>query len=195
MKWCFLCFLFLSLGCSAGNRIFVPHVRSLTSVVNGDWLNRPVMELGSGDQLKIGFDELSHTYHRFVYHLEHCEWDWTPSQGLFESDWLQGFNDNPIEDYRNSINTTVLYTHYQFTIPNDRCRIKMSGNYRLTVYDEDQVDEKVLEVEFYVVEPQVSIGLEVTTNTDVDHNATHQQLSMSINYNTLRITSLDEQLC
>ena len=194
MKWCFLCFLFLSLGCSAGNRIFVPHVRSLTSVVNGDWLNRPVMELGSGDQLKIGFDELSHTYHRFVYHLEHCEWDWTPSQGLFESDWLQGFNDNSIEDYRNSINTTVLYTHYQFTIPNDRCRIKMSGNYRLTVYDEDQVDEKVLEVEFYVVEPQVSIGLEVTTNTDVDHNATHQQLSMSINYNTLRITSLDEQL-
>ncbi|MBR4237237.1 DUF5103 domain-containing protein [bacterium] len=27
--------------------------------------------------------------------------------------------DVPIEDYRNSINTTVLYTHYQFSIPNE----------------------------------------------------------------------------
>ena len=105
----------------AGNRIFTENVRSLTSIVNGDWMNRPVMELGSGDRLRIGFDELSHDYHRFVYHLEHCEADWTVSDGLFESDWLVGFNDNPIENYQNSINTTVMYTHYWLTIPNDRC--------------------------------------------------------------------------
>ncbi|MBQ2208670.1 MAG: DUF5103 domain-containing protein [Prevotella sp.] len=195
MKWRFLCFLLLLTGpIYAGNRIFVPNVKSLTSVVNGDWLNRPVMELNSSDQLRIGFDELSHNYHRFVYRLEHCEWDWTPSEGLFESDWLEGFNNNPIDDYRNSLNTTVLYTHYELTIPNDKCRLKMSGNYRLTVYDEDNADEAVLEVQFYVVEPLASVGLEVTTNTDIDHNKSHQQLSMSLSYNNLRITHQDEQL-
>ncbi len=195
MKWRFLCFLLLLTGpIYAGNRIFVPNVKSLTSVVNGDWLNRPVMELNSSDQLRIGFDELSHNYHRFVYRLEHCEWDWTPSEGLFESDWLEGFNNNPIDDYRNSLNTTVLYTHYELTIPNDKCRLKMSGNYRLTVYDEDNADEAVLEVQFYVVEPLASVGLEVTTNTDIDHNMSHQQLSMSLSYNNLRITHQDEQL-
>ena len=178
----------------AGNRIYVPNVRTLTSVVNDDWMNRPVMELGSGDVLHIGFDELSHTYHRFTYHVEHCEWDWTVSDGLFESDWLEGFNDNPIEDYRNSINTTVLYTHYELSLPNDLCRLKMSGNYRLTVYDEDNDNERVLEVEFYVVEPLMGVGLEVTTNTDVDHNRSHQQLSMSVSYNDVRMTRLDEQL-
>ena len=178
----------------AGNRIYVPNVRSLTSIVNDDWLNRPVMELGSADRLRIGFDELSHNFHRFVYRLEHCETDWTVSDGLFESDWLEGFNGIPIEDYQNSINTTVLYTHYQLTIPNDQCRLKMSGNYRLTVYDEDNSDERILEVEFYVVEPLMSIGMEVTTNTDVDHNRSHQQLSMSVLYNDVRVTNVDDQL-
>ncbi len=163
-------------------------------MVNGDWLNRPVMELHSDDRLQIGFDELSHTYHRFVYRLEHCEWDWTTSDGIFESDWLEGFNGNPIEDYQNSINTTVLYTHYKLTIPNDLCKLKMSGNYRLSVYDEEQGNERVLEVEFYVVDPLMGVGLEVTTNTDIDHNQCHQQLSMSVNFNDMRITRLDEQI-
>lgn len=178
----------------AGNCIYVDRVRSLTSIVNGDWMNRPVMELGSGDRMLIGFDELSHDYHRFVYRLEHCEADWTPSDDLFESEWLEGFNGNPIEDYVNSINTTVLYTHYQLAIPNEQCRLKMSGNYRLTVYDEDEDNECVLKVEFYVVEPLMAIGMEATTNTDVDLNNSHQQLSVSVNYNTLHPTDIDEQL-
>ena len=192
-----LIILFLQLlACDvhAGNCIFVDRVRSLTSIVNGDWMNRPVMELGSSDKMLIGFDELSHDYHRFVYRLEHCEADWTPSDELFESEWLGGFNGNPIEDYVNSINTTVLYTHYQLAIPNEQCRLKMSGNYRLTVYDEDEDNECVLKVEFYVVEPLMAIGMEATTNTDVDLNASHQQLSVSVNYNTLHPTDIDEQL-
>ena len=196
MKYRVLLALLLACALSthAANRIFVPNVRTVTSVVNGDWLNRPVMQLGSSDRLTVGFDELSHQYHRFVYRLEHCEWDWTTSDALFESDWLEGFNGNPIDDYQNSLNTTVLYTHYQLTIPNEHCRLKMSGNYRLTVYDEDRGNERVLEVEFYVVEPLMTIGLEATTNTDIDINRSHQQLSMTVNYNGLPVSNIDEQL-
>jgi len=178
----------------AGNRIFSPKVKSLTSIVNGDWMNRPVMTLGSSDQMVVGFDELSHDFHRLTYHLEHCEADWSTSEEIFESDWLTGFNDNPIDDYRNSINTTFLYTHYQFTIPNDRCQLKMSGNYRLTVFDEDNDNERLLEVEFYVVEPLMTLGIEVTTNTDIDNNKTHQQLSASLRYNNVEVTQPEEQI-
>ena len=176
------------------NRIFSPRVKTLTSMVGSDWQNRPVMTLDSDDVLHIGFDEFSHNYHRLTCHLDHCEADWSVSEDIFESDWLQGFNDWQIDDYQNSINTTVLYTHYQFTIPNDRCQLKMSGNYRLTIFDEDNADEKLLEVEFYVVEPLMTVGMEATTNTDIDHNDSHQQLSFSVNYNNLRITNIGEQL-
>lgn len=195
MKHYFTLFLWLlSITTMGGNRIYSERFKSLTSVVNGDWMNRPIMELGSSDRLHIGFDELSHNYHRLTYHIDHCEADWQISEEVFESDWLQGFNDNQIEDYQNSINTTVLYTHYNLIIPNERCQLKMSGNYRLTVYDEDADNEKVLEVEFYVVEPLMDIGLKVTTNTDIDHNMSHQQLTMTLNYNNVRVSNMEGEL-
>ena len=113
MKWIFSLMLALAVtNVWAGNKIYSERFKSLTSMVNNDWKNRPVMTLGTTDVLHIGFDELSHNYHRLTYHLEHCEADWKASEELFESDWLEGFNDNQIEDYQNSVNTTVLYTHY-----------------------------------------------------------------------------------
>lgn len=187
-------FLFIEVCCQAGNRIYSPRIKSLTSIVNGDWLNRPVITLNSSDRMVVGFDELSHNILRLSYTIERCEADWSTSNEVFESDWLSGFNNNPIEDYRNSINTTVLYTHYQFMIPNERCQLKMSGNYRLTVYDEDNDNEKLLEVAFYVVDPLMTVGIEATTNTDVDHNDSHQQLNMTLQYNQLQINNPDEEL-
>ena len=195
MKLRILFFLCLTATCGwASNHIYSPRVKSLTSIVNGDWLNRPVMTLHSPDRLVVGFDELSHDVHRLTYRLEHCEADWSTSDDIFESDWLNGFNDNPIDDYRNSINTTVLYTHYQFHIPNEQCKLKMSGNYRLTVFDEDADHERLFEVEFYVVEPLMTVGIEATTNTDIDHNDSHQQVSFSVNYNHLRVLQPDREI-
>jgi len=195
MKLRLLSFLLLMTTCSlAGNRVFSPRVKSLTSIVDGQWLERPVMTLNGGERLVIGFDELSHDVHRLTYHLEHCEADWTTSEDIFDSDWLSGFNDNPIDDYRHSINTTVLYTHYEMTIPNERCRLTMSGNYRLTVFDEDADNERLLEVEFYVHEPLMTVGIEASTNTDIDHNVSHQQIDFTLNYGPLLVTQPEEQL-
>ena len=95
------------------NCILSPKIKTAQAVVNQDWLSPPVMVLGSDDKLKISFDELSHDYHRFIYNIVHCEADWTLSEELFESDFLEGFNNNPIENYQNSINTNTLYTHYR----------------------------------------------------------------------------------
>lgn len=191
--------LFLALAttlCHAYGRqtIYVPTIKTLQVVVNQDWLSPPVMKLNSTDVLNISFDEMSHDYHRFVYKIEHCEADWSVSDELFESDYIEGLNNNPIEDYQNSINTTVLYTHYKLQIPNEECRLKMSGNYRLTIYDEDNDGQIVLTAEFMVVEPIMSVGLAVTSNTDIDLNDSHQQLSMTLNYGPINITNREEQI-
>lgn len=178
----------------AGHRILAPNIKTLQVVVNQQWTKTPVMTLRSNDVLHVSFDELSHNYHRFVCHLEHCEPDWSPTEGLFESDWLQGFNDVAIEDYENSLNTTVLYTHYQISLPNEQQRLKLSGNYRLSVIDQDDDDRVVLVAEFRVVEPLMNVGLGITANTDVDHNDSHQQVAMTVNYNTVKVTNAGEQL-
>lgn len=186
--------LLVSVAAIGANRIYCETVKTLQAVVNKDWLSPTVMTLGTDDMMEISFDELSHTYHRYTYKIEHCEKDWTPSTDIFESDYLEGFNNNTIEDYRNSLNTTVLYTHYSLTIPNDRCRLKLSGNYRLTIFDEDNDNEKVAEVEFMVVEPKMNVGMSVTTNTDIDVNKSHQQVSLSVDYRDLDVTNIDDEL-
>ena len=168
-------------------------IKTLQVMTNNDWLSPPVMRLGSDDVLNVSFDELSHTYKRFIYHIDHCEADWTRSEELFESDFLTGFNDNPIEDYENSLNTTVLYTHYSFRLPNDNCSLKMSGNYRITVID-DETGDSVAMIRFMVVEPIMNIRLECTTNTDLDINKRHQQINMWLNYGNVRITNPERQL-
>ena len=185
--------LLLPMTLSAENRIYDPQVKSLQAVVNQDWLSPAVMRLYGNDHLHVSFDELSHDYHRYIYRLEHCEADWTSSEELFDTDWLEGFNDNVIEDYEHSINTTVAYTHYRLTIPNDKCRLKMSGNYRLHVIDEDQ-GEEVLMVEFMITEQAIVVSTAISTNTDIDTNLCHQQVSFGLNYGSLSVTDPQEQL-
>lgn len=151
------------------------------------------MKLNSADRLHVGFDELSHDYHRYICHIERCEADWTTANEVFESDWLNGFNDLVIDNYEHSINTTVLYTHYQFTLPNDQCHLKMSGNYRLHI-QEDGTNEDVLTVEFMVTEQSMLLTMSATTNTDIDHNGRHQQVTMSVGYTNHPVTQPDEQI-
>ena len=195
MRWIrlFVLSLLCPLALSAGNRIFSPQIKSLQVVVNQDFLSPAVMRLHTDDILQIAFDELSHDYHRYAYTIERCEADWTPSEEMFESDWLEGFNAIVIDDHEQSVNTIIPYTHYQLQIPNSQCRLKMSGNYRLHIID-DESQKELACVEFMVTDQTMSLFMEASTNTDIDHNISHQQLSISLNYNNHIVTNPQEQI-
>lgn len=180
------------------NEIYDKNIATLQVVAGKDWLSPPVVKLNSympDDRININFDDLTHSYRRFTYKIEHCEADWSVSEQVFESDFIEGFYEgNTIDNYDESINTNTHYTHYSLSIPNEKCRLKMSGNYKLTVYDENNDENPVLTACFMVVEPLMNIGLNVTTNTDIDFNRSHQQINMQVNYGGLRITDPISQI-
>lgn len=184
---------FLSLTVQAQrNQIYSPHIASLQVVAGDDWLSMPIVELGG--KINISFDDLTHEYHRYTYTIEHCEDDWSTSRQLLSSDYLNGFAEgNTIDDLQESVNTNVLYTHYSLSLPNDKCAITMSGNYRLTVFDEDS-GQKMLTACFMVVEPLMGVDLEVSSNTDADINGRHQQVGMKVSYGQQRVTNPTEQV-
>ena len=174
-------------GWAQRHEIFSDQIATLQVVAGNDWLSPPVTYL-DGKPIHISFDELSHDYHRFTYKIEHCDADWSVSDGLFENDYIDGFTEgNLIEDTEESLNTNVLYTHYRLTIPNEHCRLKMSGNYRLTVLDDNNDGEPMLTACFMVVDPKASVSMTVTTNTDIDVNKDHQQVLMQVNYPDLKV--------
>lgn len=181
------CLLLVGTTYAQQSRIFSNDFRSLQLSVNGDPLLPPIIDLTKHQQLSIEFDEMSHDYRRLIYRIEHCNADWSPTDGLFESDYLVGFNDQPIEDYENSFNTTQLYTHYRLTLPNSETRMRLSGNYRITIFDDEDMDTPLLRAEFCAVEPSMSILPTLSGNTDIDFNQRHQQLSYSVSYGNNRV--------
>ena len=153
----------------------------------------PVIQLNSGEQIQISFDNFRHEYRRFTYKITHCEADWSPSTQLFSSDYLEGFSDNlVIEDIQESVNTNVEYTHYSFRLPNDQCRITQSGNYKVSVYDEDE--NLMLNACFMVVDPTMHVELYSTSNTDMDFNRAHQQVEMKLKYGNLPVIAPNNQI-
>lgn len=180
-------------ACNADGIIFSDRINTLQVTAGNDFMSPAVISMNGDEVIEISFDEMSHDYHRLVCHIEHCTPDWTTTTELLESDYMEGFNDMVIDNYQNSINTNVLYTHYRFSIPNEKCQLKLSGNYRLTVVDDDN-NEKLLEARFMILDAKTSISMNVTTNTDIDMNKSHQQLSMTVNHSRLHITNPEEQI-
>ncbi len=179
---------------SQRHEIYHDRIASLQVVAGEDWLSPPITTL-NGKPIHIAFDDLTHDYHRYTYRVEHCDANWQPTQGLFTSDYIQGFAEGlTIDDSQESVNTNVLYTHYSFSIPNDQCRLKMSGNYRLTVYDENEDDEPMFTACFMVSEEAMSVSLTATSNTDLGNNLQYQQVGMTLRYNGLRVTNPASQV-
>ena len=96
---------------SRGQRhaIYTDRIATLQVVAGNDWLSPPVTYLKGGTPINISFDDLTHEYTRYTYKVEHCEADWTTSEDLFTSDYIDGFTEgNLIEDTEESLNTNVL---------------------------------------------------------------------------------------
>ena len=196
--YCLACLFPLSISAQR-HEINDDNIRSLQVVANHKWMELPIMVLNDG-KMCIDFDDLTHTYRRLTYRLVHCEADWKPSVGLFESDVVDGFiAGNTIDDVKESILTNTLYTHYHLDIPNDKCRPKLSGNYRLSVYDEDDnsADRPLLTACFMLTEPAESsmgVRLNITTQTDQSINQEHQQAEMQVDYGNYMVSNPQQQI-
>ena len=178
-------------------QIFDQNVRTLTLTVNDDPTLPPYLPFGGRQHLVIEWDEMSHNYKRYVYHIDHCDWDWQPTDGIFESDFLEGLNDQLIEDYEKSFNTTQIYTHYRLRIPDKQLRLRLSGNYRVRIYEEDadrDEDLPVLEARFCIFENAAGIVAQLSSNTDIDFNRSHQQMTLSVGFGTLQVYDPQREL-
>ena len=143
-----LCLLIPALTAGAQTqRIYDENVRTLQVTVEGNPTLPPLLDRRKHQHVELSWDEMSHDYQRYVYHIQHCDAEWNVSDGIFESDYLSGLNDQLIEDYEHSFNTTQIYTHYSLRLPNPQVSMLLSGNYRVQIFhegDDMQEDTPVL---------------------------------------------------
>ena len=178
---CLLALFVMAQGVDTRPHIFDSNVRSLkVSLLNNMYIP-PILVLNGEDRLLVNFDYLGYDVHYLRYSVTHCNADWQPSQ-LVESEYVSGFNYADIEDYEPCEATYVHYYNYQFALPNADMELLVSGNYLLTVYEQDDPDDILFQTRFSVSEGTVSVLPQVTSRTDVEYNNRFQQVSFDVRY-------------
>ena len=163
-------------------QIFNPQLKTLQIAMQGEKMGLPIIELNNENSLQISFDEMSHEAHSYSYKVMHCNADWTLSN-LNSNEYLSGFTTGNITDFNLSTTTTFLYTHYQITLPNDNMGFKISGNYVLIIYEDNEVEKPLAQACFSILEPRVGISATIRGNTDTELNERLQQLDFEVNLN------------
>lgn len=165
--WLFGLHLCFCWGWTQEKEVLPPYyIKTVSFIQNG--LNKvPVFQLG--DEFQLQFDDLHGSEDNYYYRITHCDYDWKPSQ-LTINEYLNGFNDQRIIEYTNSLNCLQIYSHYRIGFPNKFTQIKVSGNYMISILNEDR--EVVFSRKFVLYENLVSVPVQVKRarrNEDAPH--------------------------
>ena len=157
-KWLSFCLLLITIVSNAQveKEIIPPyHFKTISFLQNGQNVI-PIFRLG--DSFQFVFDDLYGTEANYFYTIVHCDYDWKPSQ-LAKQEYLNGFDDQRIQDYTNSLTTLQLYSHYRISFPNRLTQFRVSGNYMLKILDDDK--NILFTKKFILYEELVSVPMQV----------------------------------
>ena len=145
----------------------------------------PIINLNSNEQLLLSFDEIGTNLANYKYSFVHCNSKWEKSD-LIESDYLDGFYENYIEEYFFSFNTNLNYTNYQCIFPNENINFLKSGFYFLIVKNED-TGEEIIKKKFVVYEDIVKIKARCKRATYAKDIESKQEIDFEVFYSNLEI--------
>ena len=130
-----------------------------------------------GQQWTLSFDDLLAEDNDYYYRIRHFNADWTPST-LFQNQYLGGFDNQRIDNFRSSYNTLQRYNNYQLTLPNQNTQFLASGNYMVEIYDFS--DRFVFARKFLVLDEKAQVQVGVFPPQNVSRLLTHQNVQFTI---------------
>ena len=160
--------------------IHSPEYRTLLVYPENRRYEAPVIHgTGSDERITVSFDLMGDERRYLRYELIHCDENWEPER-LTPAELTRGFNEGQIEDAEYSRGTVSRYVNYRLQIPNEDVSPLLSGNWTVRVYEEDRPETTVLEARFMIAEDAVDITGQTSGRTDIDTNAGHQQLEVTV---------------
>lgn len=175
----FLCFFFLVLSSGAQPGPEREGIRSVKLYRSGDQTSFPAMVLGSSDVLELHFDDLGKSVKSYYYTFQLCNADWTPSM-LNSFEYIKGFQNARISNYRNSSIATTQYVHYSATIPDRNTTPTKSGNYLLKVFLDGDTSKLAFSRRFVVVNNMATVGAQVQQPFNATLFRTAQKLNVVV---------------
>lgn len=165
------------------------YIKSVQLIASGNDYFVPVVSLGQ--RITLSFDDLEADQKDYYYLLEHCDKNWNTSQ-IISTDFVRGYQKEQFRDYRNSFNTLQEYTHYSISFPNEQTRVIISGNYRISVLNDN--DDVIFTRYFAVYEPLTTVGVSVHRSRDVNFFSLQQSVQFVVNHKGLMINNPQQEI-
>ena len=143
--------------------------------IKGSNQDYPVFNLS--DKIFFSFDDLNTKKSSFYYKINHYDFEWKPSK-ILKSEYIDGYDDNLIESFDNSYNTLIDYTNYQISIPNEDLKLKISGNYSISIHSEN--GDFLFEKKFSVLNKMISTNIKIKKSSDLEKIDSHQNIDISV---------------
>lgn len=161
------------------NHAYLAAIRSVQLYPVDNENRLPVYTIGSDATLLLTFDDLRADVRNYYFGIEHCNQDWTPSRATV-LDYVDGFNEDRLEDFTSSKGTFQAYTRYSLTFPSANLKPKLAGNYILKVYEDGDKERLVLTRRFYVLQDLVSIAAQIKPSLNVANRPHNQKLDVEL---------------
>lgn len=165
---------------------YLPEIKSVAFYNLKKEQSFPIYYLNSQEQLVLKFDDLRSGNRSLYYSVEHCDANWQPST-LSPLEYLDGFSQDRINNYRISYNTLKPYTHYEILLPNLAVIPKLSGNYLLKVYEDGDANQLILSRRFYVANTKVDLQAEIIPSRNINNRSSKQKINFSVYHPNLII--------
>ncbi len=151
-------------------------------------LTKAILSLDSQEKLKLSFDDLDADFKNYSFTIIHCNANWQPSD-LMPNEYIDGFLDNNVNDYRYSFNTLQKFTHYSATFPSSSMRITKSGNYILKVYQDNNPENIIITRRFLVFQNKIIIESTVSAASIIEDRSFKHEIDFKINYSGYQINN------
>ncbi|SRR5579871_123816 len=173
--------------------IYLTSIKTPQLFLRGNQLAYPILPLNGNEQLQLSFDDIDADVKNYYYTYQLCNADWTATQ-LSGFDFIKGFSQVNISNYRLSSDALVRYTHYTAMIPDQNCIPSRSGNYILKVFLDGDTSKVALTRRFLVVDNRVNVSPQLLQPYNPLISRSHQKLQLNINTRELNIMDPAQQI-
>lgn len=170
------------------DHVYMPDIRTPRLFQQNNQQSLALITLNSSDLLELHFDDMSGVPKNYYYTYVLCNADWTPAD-VSSFDYIKGFPQNRLSQYRASTVTASRYVHYQALLPDRNCMPSKSGNYLLKVYLDADTSKLAFTKRMLVVDNRASVGAQVQQPFDNEILRTHQKIQVAVNTQQLNILS------
>jgi hypothetical protein len=173
--------------------IVMPNIKTAKLFQQANQTGYPILNLDGSDLLELHFDDMEARVRNYFYTYQLCDADWKPVN-LSVFDYLKGFTQARITQYRVSAIAYTKYIHYQAVLPERNCLPSKSGNYLLKVFLDGDTSKLAFTKRILVLDNKASIAAQILQPFNAQLFRTHQKVQFSVNKTQLNVINPQQQI-